>query len=94
MRHPFLSAIATVFAIASLTACASRSIQYTMTKADVSQSQFIQDQKLLRDTSGVDKVIPRHDSQNGATIELYLEEGSTEKGLQTATDLGYRLVRN
>ena len=94
MRHTLMSSLAALAAVASLSACASRSLQYTLTKADVSQSQFIQDQKVLRDTSGVDKVIPRHDSQNGATIELYLTEGNTEKGLQTATDLGYHLVRN
>jgi hypothetical protein len=42
----------------------------------------------------VKQVITRIDSTNGVTLELYLKEGATEKGLQVATDLGYQQVRN
>ncbi len=91
--RPFIAAAALV-AMALVAGCASRAVAYTMTKADVSQSQLIQDEQVLRETSGVQKVITRHDSANGVTIELYLDEGHTVKGLQTATDLGYQQVRN
>lgn len=77
-----------------LLASCGRSVQYTLVKNNVTQAQLIQDEKVLRDTSGVRNVITRHDSTNGVTLELYLKDGSTEKGLQAATDLGYQQVRN
>ncbi len=94
MRLPVLAGLCAASSLLLLAGCASRSMQYTLTKADVTQSQLIQDEKVLRDTSGVQKVIPHHDSGNGVTLELYLEEDNTTKGLQAATDLGYRQVRN
>ncbi len=81
-------------AFLALVACSSRSVVYTLTKPNVSQAQQIQDEKLLRDTSGVRNVLPRHDSANTVTLELYLDQDNTAKGLQVATDLGYQRVRN
>jgi hypothetical protein len=69
-------------------------VVYTLTKPNVSQAQQIQDEKLLRDTSGVRNVLPRHDSTNTVTLELYLDQDNPEQGLQVATDLGYQRVRN
>lgn len=94
MRLPVIAGLCAASSLLLLAGCASRNVEYTLTKADVTQSQLIQDEKVLRDTSGVEKVITRHDSANGVTLELYLEEDNTTKGLQAATDLGYQRVRN
>lgn len=77
-----------------LTACASRQVQYTLTKSNVTQSQRIQDEKLLRGTGGVRQVQTVHDANNSVRMVLFLEETNAPNGLQTATDLGYQQVRN
>ena len=99
MLHPSvrrLSALLGVAVIAGLAVagCATRDLHYTMTKKNVSQAQLIQDQKLLQGTSGVHKVIARYDSSNTVTVDLYVTEGNSSKGLEAATDLGYQWVRN
>jgi hypothetical protein len=94
MRITTLTKLSPVIVGLALLASCARPIQYTLVKNNVTQSQLIQDEKLLRDTSGVKQVITRIDSTNGVTLELYLKEGATEKGLQVATDLGYQQVRN
>lgn len=75
-------------------ACASRDQHFTLTKDNVSQAQLLQDEKLLKGTGGVRKVIPRHDSSNTVTLDLYVDEDNSTRGLQAATDLGYQRVRN
>lgn len=77
-----------------LAACASRQVQYTLTKSNVSQSQRIQDEKLLRETGGVRQVQTVQDANNAVRMVLFLDETNATKGLQTATDLGYQQVRN
>ena len=80
--------------VLSLAACAARQVQYTLTKNDVTQSQLIQDQKLLRETGGVRQVQTVHEANNTVRMVLFLDETNATKGLQTATDLGYQQVRN
>ena len=77
-----------------LAACASREVQYTLTKNDVTQSQLIQDEKLLRGTGGVRQVQTVHEMNNSVRMVLFLDESNATKGLQRATDLGYQQVRN
>lgn len=77
-----------------LAACASRQVEYTLTKSNVSQSQRIQDEKLLRETGGVRQVQTVQDANNAVRMVLFLDEKNAIKGLQTATDLGYQQVRN
>jgi hypothetical protein len=88
------SLLLTGCAFLALAACSSRAVVYTLTKPNVSQAQEIQDEQLLRGTSGVRNVLPRHDSANTVTLELYLDQDNAVKGLQVATDLGYQRVRN
>ncbi len=91
---PLLALAGGLSLMMSLVACASRQVQYTLTKNDVTQSQLIQDQKLLRETGGVRQVQAVHEANNAVRMVLFLDETNATKGLQTATDLGYQQVRN
>jgi hypothetical protein len=77
-----------------ISGCAERQVHYTYTKKQVSQQQLVQDLKVLRGTSGVEQVTSRQSSDGSVMLDLYLESDSTTKGMQTADDLGYQVVRN
>ena len=91
---PLLALAGGLSVMSVLVACASRQVQYTLTKSNVSQSQRIQDEKLLRQTGGVRQVQTVQDANNAVRMVLFLDETNATKGLQTATDLGYQQVRN
>ena len=91
MRIPLIiAAVATLV----VTGCATRQITYTYTKDKVSEPQLLQDERELRNTSGVKDVLLRHDAQDNATLELYLDADNRDRGMQKAVDLGFQRVRN
>lgn len=81
-----------LLAAAVLAVGCSHRVVHTYVKSGVNERQLTEDTRSLREAGGVDQVVPRVDSQGNATIELYLDEDSPEKGAERALQLGYRRV--
>ncbi len=94
MRKSLLLLPAALGALLLAGCSSSRNVHYTLTKTYVSQNQVFADQKELNGTSGVDKVITNVSSGNVVTLDLYLIESNPQPGLETASGLGYQLVKN
>jgi len=93
MRLPTtLLACATL--IASLSGCgATRTQQYTYFKENTTEAAVNRDVEELKTVRGVEQVIPRLDSNNKATLVIYVEEDDSYPGLEAAQSRGWQKVR-
>ncbi len=95
MRKVALFAAAALLPLMSLTGCGSgRNVSYTYVKTNMSQQLLFDDEHRLKNTSGVEKVIPKIDDKNTARIEITVDEENKAPGLRLLQDLGYHEVRN
>jgi hypothetical protein len=62
---------------------------YSYHKADVSQTQLLQDEADLRRVSGVFRVTPTHHQDGSATIEVEVDERAHIAIQQRLSDMGY-----
>lgn len=82
-------------ALVALTSCGTRKeIAYTYTKANVTETQLLEDKAVLKRTAGVVKVLGHLDDKNIARIELIMKEKGEEPAVRQILDLGYTQVRN
>ncbi len=78
-----------------MVACgATRQERYTYVKKDASETRMLADKEELKRTSGVKQVIATIDAQNAITLQLFVDEDDSKKGLEKVLDLGYSQVRN
>lgn len=96
MRPRSLLSFATVpLALFALVACSSgRTVSFTYTKPNVTQQMLLDDEKQLRNTSGVEQVLTKIDDKNTARIDLILDENHKAPGMSYIIQMGYSQVRN
>lgn len=91
------AACATALVLAlSIVGCGGRErpqLEYTYQKPGVTQQQLLDDERALKQTSGVVRVLTKLDGKGHAEIELYLDERNKVPGLERAQELGYQQVR-
>ena len=82
-------------ALIALVACSSRrTVSFTYTKPNVTQEMLLDDEKQLRNTSGVQQVMTKIDDKNTARIDLILDENHKAPGMSYIIQMGYSQVRN
>lgn len=82
-------------ALVALGGCGVRKeIVYTYTKANVSQTQLLDDKAALKETDGVLRVITHLDEKGTARIEFHVKEKHEDPAVRKILDLGYQQVRN
>ena len=95
MRPRSLLSFATVpLALIAVVACSGRTVSFTYTKPNVTQQMLLDDEKQLRNTSGVEQVMTKIDDKNTARIDLILDENQKAPGMSYIIQMGYSQVRN
>lgn len=92
------AAVIAVCCLAALTGAGCRQrnapqVTYTFHKANVSDQQLNDDERALRDTSGVANVISHNNDKSGATLEVYLDTDNQGPGRDKAAALGYTAIK-
>ncbi len=71
-----------------------RTVSYTYTKANMSQQALLDDESRLKNTPGVQQVIPKIDDKKTGRIEIIIDQENKMPGLRLLQDLGYQQVVN
>jgi hypothetical protein len=79
--------------LALLASCGGRTILYTYTKKQVSDTEAIRDRDTLRGTSGVRRATITTRSDGSAILELEIGEKNRDDAMERAAKLGYERVR-
>jgi hypothetical protein len=97
-RSAVLAACASVAVFVALAGCGKRpekpQLEYTYQKPGMTQQQLLEDERVLRQTSGVVKVFTKIDDHGHAVVELFVDERNKVPGLERAQELGYQQIHN